>query len=90
MKASPDWEILEYALKENRTVITLDRDFPQILALSGASTPSVVLIRRERLRAIALVALLQEVWRQHQRSLDEGCVLSIGMHSTRIRPLPLT
>jgi predicted nuclease of predicted toxin-antitoxin system len=90
MHEAEDGPILGYAAQEKRTVVTLDRDFPQILALSGASTPSVVLIRRERLRAVALVALLQEVWSQHERSLDEGCVLSVGAYGTRIRPLPLT
>ena len=38
-------------------VITLDRDFPQILALTLAARPSVVLIRQERLRAAEIANL---------------------------------
>jgi predicted nuclease of predicted toxin-antitoxin system len=30
-----DCEILDYAARESRVVITLDRDFPQFLALTG-------------------------------------------------------
>ncbi len=90
MKDAEDEPILRYASREKRTLVTLDRDFPQILALSGASTPSVVLIRREPLRAAAVAALLMDVWNQHEPSLDEGCVLSIGASGTRIRLLPLT
>ena len=32
-----DIEILDYAVRESRVVITLDRDFPQILALTAAT-----------------------------------------------------
>lgn len=32
-----DIEILDYAARESRVVITLDRDFPQILALTAAT-----------------------------------------------------
>jgi predicted nuclease of predicted toxin-antitoxin system len=90
LNEAEDSAILDYAVKEKRTVVTLDRDFPQILALSSASTPSIVLIRQERLRAAPLVALLQRVWIEHGQSLDAGCVLPVGAYGTRIRSLPLT
>lgn len=53
MHEAADNEILDYAARESRVVITLDRDFPQILALTAATRPSVVLIRQQRLSAIA-------------------------------------
>jgi predicted nucleic acid-binding protein len=46
--------------------ITLDRDFPQILALTAATRPSVVLIRRQRLRALELALLIDSIWRDHE------------------------
>jgi len=42
MSEAADTEILDYAARESRAVITLDRDFPQILALTAVARPSVV------------------------------------------------
>src|SRR6266498_3870237 len=57
MHEAADTEILAYAARESRSIITLDRDFPQILALTAASRPSVVLVRQQ---TAALLALLLE------------------------------
>lgn len=46
LSANPEW------------LITLDRDFPQILVLTGAIRPSVVFIRQQRLHAAELASLL--------------------------------
>jgi predicted nuclease of predicted toxin-antitoxin system len=53
-----DDAILDYAARELRVVVTLDRDFPQILAFTRAVKPSIVLIRQQRLRAADVAALL--------------------------------
>jgi predicted nuclease of predicted toxin-antitoxin system len=37
MKEAADGEILDLAVREFRAVITLDQDFPQILAINGAA-----------------------------------------------------
>lgn len=34
----PDDEVIELAVREGRTVVTLDRDFTQIIAVSGAGS----------------------------------------------------
>ena len=84
-----DPEILAFALRESRVVVTLDRDFPQILALTSATRPSVVLIRQQRLRAPELAALITSIWRDHEDTLDQGCVLKVSARGTRSRLLPL-
>jgi len=84
-----DYEILAYALRESRVVITLDRDFPQILALTSAGRPSVILIRRQRLRAKEVAALIESAWLTHEVALEQGCVLQIGARGVRFRRLPL-
>ena len=58
MQEANDDAILDYASQELRVVVTLDRDFPQILAFTCAAKPSVVLIRQQRLRAADVAALL--------------------------------
>lgn len=89
MREATDMEILDYAASESRVVITLDRDFPQILALTAAVRPSVVLVRQQRLRATEFAALIAATYRQHEGALDRGCVVKVGSRGTRVRPLPL-
>ena len=89
MRESADSEILAYAAGESRVIITLDRDFPEILALTAANWPSVVLIRQERLRGAEVAALLRSIWLQYEAQLDRGCVLKVGARGTRVRMLPL-
>jgi predicted nuclease of predicted toxin-antitoxin system len=42
---APDTEIMDRAVREVRTVITADLDYPRLLALAGASGPSLILFR---------------------------------------------
>lgn len=89
MQFAEDSEILRNALTEARTVITLDRDFPQLLALTAAERPSVILIRQQRLRSEDLTNLLERLWLEYAAAIQQGCVLMTGPNGTRVRLLPL-
>jgi predicted nuclease of predicted toxin-antitoxin system len=89
MHADSDAEILVYAARESRVVITLDRDFPKSRRTWGAARPSIVLIRRQRLRAPELIEILTSIWNQYEAELDEGCVVTCGVRGTRLRTLPI-
>jgi predicted nuclease of predicted toxin-antitoxin system len=54
MSQAEDIEIIQRARDEERVVATLDADFQALLALDEATSPSVIRIRIERLRAKAL------------------------------------
>lgn len=82
-------EILARALSDSRVLVTLDRDFSQILALTAASRPSVVLVRQQRLRGKAVADLLRVLWAEHEQVLDGGCVLIASDRGVRTRRLPL-
>lgn len=84
-----DEEILRHAASDLRVVVTLDRDFPQILAMLSSQGPSVILVRQERFRAPHLVDLLNSVWQAHQQDLERGCVVTVGFRGARVRRLPL-
>lgn len=86
---SSDVEILEYARKEGRTIITLDSDFHTILALTNASKPSVVRIRLEGLRGNDLAALIKEIWPKIENHLKAGAMVSVNDSGIRIRNIPL-
>jgi predicted nuclease of predicted toxin-antitoxin system len=85
-----DVEICEYARRHASVVLTNDLDFPQILAHTGASGPSIVVLRGEPLvpeiRGPALTLALE-------LSADElaaGAILSLDWSGKpRARLLPL-
>ena len=89
MSSSDDELILHQAAKENRTVVTLDADFHQILARQAASKPSVVRIRVEGLSYLALTELLLRELPLRAIAMNTGAAISISERGVRIRMLPL-
>ena len=69
--------------------VTLDADFHALLALSKASSPSVIRIRIQRLRAEALFELLQFVLDEWHQELGRGAALTIVPGRIRFQYLPL-
>ena len=84
-----DADILQRGRDDERVVVTLDADFHMLLALTAATTPSVIRIRIEGLRADALAALLQSVVSQCTDDLVEGAAVSVQERHLRIRRLPI-
>lgn len=89
LSTAEDAAILEYAAKESRIAVTLDRDFPQIAAALASGIPSVILIRQQGLRAVGVADLLDRVWTAHEAALSDGCILTVGLRGTRVRSLPI-
>jgi predicted nuclease of predicted toxin-antitoxin system len=84
-----DAQILQRGQAEGRVVVTLDADFHALLAQSGDSSPSVIRIRIEGLKAQALALLLEAVLTQCHDDLIVGCVVTVQTGRMRIRRLPL-
>lgn len=84
-----DAEIIKYAQAEDRVVVTLDADFHSLLAHSGATSPSVIRIRIEGLRAQPVADLLQVVCAQTEEDLVFGAVVTVQTGRVRVRRLPL-
>ena len=58
LESAPDRTILESAADQSRILVSADTDFGTLLAETGASTPSMILIRRiSNRRSEALAAL---------------------------------
>ena len=85
-----DTDIIDIALADERTVVTLDADFHAIISVSGATRPSVVRIREEGLRGPALADLLQRVIGQAGDALRAGALVTAKTRTLRIRRLPVT
>lgn len=86
----PDPEILKKGLDEGRVVLTVDLDFPQILAASSAALPSVILFRLADQTPASLIRRLQQFLPFCQAELLSGAVLSVTETAVRLRRLPLT
>ncbi len=84
-----DEAILERGREEDRIIVTLDADFHTLLALSEASTPSVIRLRIEGLRGEAAAALLQAIITQFDEDLEQGAAVTVQEGRVRVRRLPL-
>ncbi|MGD0772375.1 MAG: DUF5615 family PIN-like protein [Candidatus Solibacter sp.] len=88
--SAKDGEICDYARKHGLIILTNDLDFPQILAHTRQTAPSVVLLRGEPLvpevRGFALLGALRDC----EAELDQGAIVTLDWtDKPRARVLPL-
>jgi len=86
---APDEAIVEIALAEERTIISLDTDFGTILALQGASKPSFELLRPAPDRPEEQLAVLVANLPPLEAALEAGAVAVIEPGRIRLRSLPI-
>lgn len=86
---STDEEIMALALEQERTVVTLDSDFHRLLAISGASKPSVIRIRREGLRGPEAAIPIAQLLEQLREQLKAGAMVTVTERAVRLHRLPL-
>jgi len=86
---SSDMEILDFARRENRVVVTQDLDFSALLALGGFDTPSVSTMRMRVSDPESITQKLLELLPVIQDMLAKGCVVSVDDYSFRIRWLSI-
>lgn len=87
---APDRDVLAAARAGDRVLVSADTDFGGLLALSGAASPSVVLVRRVSSRRSAdLAVLLRANLPLVAADLAAGAVVVLGDDTLRVRRLPL-
>ena len=89
MSKASDLQILSFAEKEKRMVITLDADFHAALAVSNAAGPTVIRLRIEGLKAPQLFSLIKRIWPKIESAALEGAMVTVTDKAIRIRKLPL-
>lgn len=89
MARASDLELLDYARNEHRVCVTLDADFHATLAVSAATSPSVVRIRIEGLDAQGFAALILRVWPKIADAIEVGALVTVRPDSVRVRRLPI-
>ena len=70
-------------------VVTLDADFHTILAVSGASGPSVIRVRLQGLGAPEIVALIQRVLAGFEGDLMSGSLVTVKARKITCHRLPV-
>ena len=89
LAGQPDEQVLSRALDDGRVLLSADTDFGEILARSGAGTPSVILFRRSDRSATSLAAVLLANLTEVADDLAQGAFVVITNDRIRIRSLPL-
>lgn len=89
LSAASDDDILATARGMDAVVVTLDKDFHELLAQSGARWPSVVLLRETRGKSLVLARVIAAACDRHAALLSAGAAVSVRSHASRARPLPL-
>lgn len=85
-----DTEICAFAREHGYIVFTNDFDFPQILAHTGQSGPSVVLLRGEPLTPESRCQALLQALQDCASELAQGAIVSLDWSGPpRARVLPL-
>lgn len=84
-----DAEIVAMASAERRAIVALDSDFHRLRAITGASRPSVIRIRREGLRGAEIAALVQQLITRLHRAIEQGAMITVTERAARVRRLRL-
>ena len=84
-----DLEIMRWALENSAVVITHDLDFGDMLALTAAAGPSVIIIREEDVSSEHISGPVLRVLQQFADELERGSLISMTCVLARTRALPL-
>jgi predicted nuclease of predicted toxin-antitoxin system len=90
MLRAADAEVLLRAGNEDRVIVSADTDFAMLLATSGVSRPSFVLLRHPTRPPQSQVNLLLASLEAVGEALNEGSIVVIEESRLRIRRLPIS
>jgi predicted nuclease of predicted toxin-antitoxin system len=80
---------MAFAAKHDYVVLTYDLDFSAILAATHGEKPSVVQVRTEDISNDKTGPKVTAALRHMQAELEQGALVIIDAHRTRVRLLPL-
>jgi len=84
-----DKEIIEAAKKQKRIIITADLDYPQILALSGASSPGIILFRGGNYSDSEMLSLISRMLDKFTEAELLDAISVVDKHRIRHIKLPI-
>jgi len=84
-----DAKVLDKARAEGRIVLTSDLDFGELLALSRAGLPSVIVFRLKDMRPENVQRYLTHVLASLATALDRGAIVSATERRCHLHHLPI-
>jgi len=89
LATASDETILDEGRNRGAIVVTLDSDFHALLALSNASSPSVIRIRMQGLKGEDVARVIRQVVEATERDLVAGAAITVTDRRLALRRLPL-
>ena len=89
LATATDETILTEGRNRDAIVVTLDSDFHALLALSNASSPSVIRIRVQGLKGEDVARIIQQVVEATEHDLTAGTAVTVTDRRLALRRLPL-
>jgi predicted nuclease of predicted toxin-antitoxin system len=89
MATATDKAILGEGKSRGSIIVTLDSDFHTILALSNASSPSVIRIRLQGLKGDDVTRIIAQVVEVAEQELVAGAAVTVTDRRLALRRLPL-
>jgi predicted nuclease of predicted toxin-antitoxin system len=89
LERAADVEIIAYANRERRTIVTADLDYPRLLALAQGNAPSLILFRDGDWSDADVIARLQQLFQTLTPAEIAQSILIVDRHRVRRRRLPM-
>ena len=77
------------AEREKRLIVSMDLDFPQLLATRSLKWPSLILFRLETPKPEIVGDLLENILETYATDLGRGVIISVTETQIRVRNLPI-
>ena len=85
-----DTDLMEWARINGHVMFTHDLDFGTMLALTQATSPSVIQVRTQDVTPSHLATAVIDVLQNNKILLESGALIVIDEGRSRVRILPLT
>ncbi|MCD6480955.1 MAG: hypothetical protein J7L31_01615 [Thermoplasmata archaeon] len=77
------------AIKKNRTIITVDLDFGQILSYFKTSKPSIIIFRLKYPSVEKINNSLSSIIPETEEEIEKGSIIVIEDEKVRVKNLPI-
>ena len=86
---APDEVLMQHALEAGAVLFTHDLDMGTLLALSGASGPSVLQLRTLDITPEVVGSAVVRVLTDHADEFAAGAIVTVDLQKARVRLLPI-
>ena len=86
---APDEEIMRFARENGFVIFTHDLDFGTMLALTQATSPSILQVRAQDILPDSIGRIVTTILRKYETELEQGALIVFDKAKERVRILPL-